>query len=344
MNKEEAAQVFDGLMLGDAGLEYNKGSCCFAIDLSAGDPTPWVGREREAPQFQYLEYIKECLEDLGIKFGSGTPRASVRTDRGKPFLCCHLWSLTSNFLKAQFKRWYRPVTPEIKEARGFLPNRKWYKILPSDVKLPPRTVSTWYEGDGGKARGWRGQRRVRIATNSFSFKEIVILCGLLSSSYGIQVRPSRHDREAERASWEIHINTIAGSNAFLGLIGGLVHPCYQYKVEEATLEEITEEEKKLLKEYRKRWYGEHREHARAYYEEHRDQILERTRAYYEEHRAQISEYKRSYYKEHKEQYRENQRSRRKVAQMALEKAQVAQNSQFFSTLRLGLQRGMQVNE
>lgn len=255
MNEEEAWEVFDGLMLGDAGLVRSVNYAYLSLALSAGDPdqwrgTSWSGRESKVPQIQYLIHIIDCLEPLGVKFSEGHPKAFVRCHQnGKPYLCCKLTSLTSDFLLAQWERWYRPVTDEVRKTRWFPVNRKWYKILPDDIRLTPLTMAKWFEGDGNAAWNHRPGVRLNIATNGFAKGEVERLSALLlpfNVCANVNERPTK-----KQITWELSVGTIDSINAFYDLIEKLLHPCYNYKIKRAghpSEYSMDEEEKRLQSE------------------------------------------------------------------------------------------------
>lgn len=236
MNEKEAMEVFDGLMLGDGGLGLHVTSAWFSLALSAGDPnqwrnTSWNGRNSKIPQMQYLTYIMDCLEPLGIKFSEECPKASICLSRGKPYLYCHIESFSSGFLLAQFSRWYRPVTDEVRETRWFATNRKWYKILPDDVVLTPLTITVWFEGDGGT--GWISRPNVQLwlATNSFAREEVSKLSELLLP-FGIHARVCKKLTK-KQITWELAVCAVADVNIFFDLTERYIHSCYRYKIRRA---------------------------------------------------------------------------------------------------------------
>lgn len=258
MDKKEAMEVFDGLMLGDAGLVPNGDFAYFKIALSAGDPeqwkdTLWSGRESRVPQIQYLWHIHDCLQHLGIEFSNIWPKAEVRIgSTGKPYLYCGLQSFTSDFLLTQWKKWYRPVTDEVRKTRWFADNRKWYKVLPGDTTLTPLTTAVWFEGDGSTRWCPRPWVMLKIHTNNFTRNEVKRLSGLLLS-LGVQTHVYQQSSKRQ-LEWLLVTNAVGSVNSFFCLTEKYIHSCYQYKVKKAKYasECATEEEKRNVCNLRNR--------------------------------------------------------------------------------------------
>lgn len=229
--KLEAMEMFDGLMLGDGGLVRHEGyggmeDVQFRINLSAGEPDNWKGvPERNIPHMQYLQHLKvDCLEPLGISCCTSHPKSSIRRSCwGQLYLCFRLYSHSSEFLILQHKRWYRWITEEVRRDRNYSLRQKWYKILPSDVKITPITLTKWYEGDGttrkDKIRGG-----MKLASHSFSKEENERLRDMLAE-LGIEVGVYVKDLH-----WWLETGAIGSANRLLDLIRPYIHECYQYKI------------------------------------------------------------------------------------------------------------------
>ena len=235
-DEEQAVQVFDGVMLGDAGLVRREDSVYFSMDLSAGDPslwcnTTWSGRDSKIPQIQYLYYIKDCLEFLGIESCKGHPRAQVYSGGGKPYLHCYIESHASSFLLTKHECWYRSITAEVRKLRWFRLNQRWYKVLPDSLTLSPLTVAVWFGDDGSTS--WKPYPRVAltISTNNFAREEVDKLKELLSL-FGIQVGVSRSPK-VRKTTWELRTSAVDNVNAFFDLVENYIHPCYNYKIKRA---------------------------------------------------------------------------------------------------------------
>jgi len=318
MNEKEAMEVFDGLMLGDGGLISKRTSAYFNVDLSAGDPVPWVGKEYKVPQYQYLVYIKECLESLGIEFGLDQPKKPhVEWSHGNPYLCCELRSLSSKFLLAQFRRWYGLITPEIRRARGFAPNQRWYKFLPDDIKLTPLTVAKWFEGDGSTSAPTPNSVHLSFAAAGFSYEEDQRLCGLFLV-LGIQAKVHRSQLgKYGVVLWRISVGAIGNVNAFFNLTELFIHYCYKYKIyrpkhasECITIEEIDAK-------------GRYNDYKRNYREKHKEHINKYMKSYREEHEEQFKEYTKN-------------RHRKRMAMAEADSVLAVQSTQAFSSMRLKL--------
>lgn len=236
MNEKEAWEVFDGSMLGDGGLKRRGALACFYIDLSAGSlglwgNASWNGRESRIPKMQYLWYLRDYLELLGIRFSEHWPRARICFSRGRPYLDCKLESSPSSHLLAQFGRWYRPITDEVREVRWFPANQGWYKILPDDIELTPLTTAVWFGDDGNTRWNPHPSVQLRIGTNSFSKDEVERLSGLLLP-FGVQARVGRNPTKRQM-TWILSVCAADSVNAFNGLIEKHVHSCYSYKMKRA---------------------------------------------------------------------------------------------------------------
>lgn len=237
MNEEKAMQVLDGLMLGDGSLERNGKLALLNLSLSAGDPnrwrdTLWSGRKSKIPEMQYLVYIMDRLEPLGVRFCKEHPKAIVRHyHNGKPYLYCYIESLSSVFLSTQFKRWYRPITDEVRKTRWFAANRKWYKILPDDIMLTPLSLAVWFEGDGNTVYNPLPRVQLRIATSNFSHEEVTKLSGLLHL-LSIQAQVSKAPTNTQ-ITWILNVGAIDSVNTFLGITKEYIQSCYRYKIKMA---------------------------------------------------------------------------------------------------------------
>ena len=229
MTKDEAMQVFDGLMLGDASIGIHDRTAYFVEALSAGSPNLWNGIPLDSiPQMQYLHSIVDCLRPLGFEPCNGHPNATTRVSKGKPYVSCLLESISSDFLLEQQRRWYARVTPQIRGERLLPVDREWYKILPSDIALTPLTLAKWFEGDGGTQWMPRPWVTLRFCTNDFSITEVERLSKLLIAQ-GVVANVNRVAGGAPNARM-LRIGAIDSVNTFFDITDGLIHPCYADKI------------------------------------------------------------------------------------------------------------------
>jgi len=164
VNKEEALEIFDGIMLGDGGIHHPLYPS-FALALS--------GTKLKIPTkdlMSYLGYVKEALESLGVVICSGNPRVTRRkfSHSGKPYDYCYLETRTALFIAAQFRRWY----PD-----------KHRKQVPEDLELTPLALAKWFEGDGTSSKSAPGRPLfdcVNLCTQSFNSYSVNLLGAQLS--------------------------------------------------------------------------------------------------------------------------------------------------------------------
>lgn len=193
VNHSEAAQVFDGAMLGDAGLApypIHKAS----LYLSQ------TGREH----LDWLELVKEALICLGSDTETGV--RGRQTTGGRQYEESWLYAKTSPFLSAQYKRWH--------------PERR--KVVPKDLVLAPISLANWFVGDGSSS--WRKNDpeyvSVDYATHCFTPEDHAILIKLLAL---LDIKASVSGK---------HLATTDGIsvNKLMGLIQPYVVESFQYKI------------------------------------------------------------------------------------------------------------------
>lgn len=148
MNKEEALQVFDGVMLSDGGIYVSRRSCCFRLVLSGIEHMDW------------LNHVKEALKLLGVEFNPGTPNSHKRVGyTGKVLDYCQLGSKVSALVTHQRARWY--------------PNGR--KEVPEDFLFTPISLANEVMGDGSS--NWNSSNPdygvfMELCTESFSLASI----------------------------------------------------------------------------------------------------------------------------------------------------------------------------
>ena len=195
---DKLREVFDGLMLGDGGLEnfIKTGSTRFQ----------YLGKHKEVSQ-QY----KKIFEEESFEFGPKDP--SYIQHKNTTGTLSEEWFIHSHvhpFFTEQYKRWY----PEGK------------KIVLKDLVLTPETVKHWYYGDGGL---WYVHHRtdgLNFATHCFFEQHVSFLIdkllNILNISEGIRSIRRKNGQQI------IHVNKSVVLS-LLNYIGFCDFPCYQYK-------------------------------------------------------------------------------------------------------------------
>lgn len=149
--KEQALQVFDGVMLSDGGIA-RPASPWFSMGLSGREHMDW------------LCYIKDALNTLGVEVCAGHPKVTqaIHKHNNEPYDFCRLSSKSSGFVTEQRRRWY--------------PDGK--KEVPEDFTFTPTVLANEVMGDG--TSGWAacdhsGGIYVLLCTQSFSLHSIEIV-------------------------------------------------------------------------------------------------------------------------------------------------------------------------
>lgn len=192
MNQAEALQVFDGALLGDAGLYKPSKNAYFAINLSGGNHVDW------------LQSLKEALLVLGVEVKPNLPKVVQACGVEE---CCRLWSSYSEALTLQHSRWYIGRS----------------KIVPADLTLSPVVLANWFMGDGSSSLE-SGIARFQLATQNFSLSDVKRLQYLLFKSLNILTF-----RKKYRSGFALRTNDYHSSMAFHGAVGALVLPSYNYR-------------------------------------------------------------------------------------------------------------------
>lgn len=193
MKKDDASEVLDGTLLSDAGISIPRGSIkgVYQIALSGREHMDW------------LYYIKDALDALEVKVGSGYPRFFTRIGpTGKPYDYCVLQSRSSLTLACVFLRWYHSGRKEVPEV----------------LRLTPTCLANWFMGDGTSPRGSRGLK-VSFATHGFSTPSVELLEHLLGS-LGFHVSDTR-------VGIYLHQDSV---DDFMRMVEPHIVPSYRYKV------------------------------------------------------------------------------------------------------------------
>lgn len=157
---EDILSIIYGSLLGDATAEKRKG----------GKATRIVFYQENTHE-AYLLHLHRLVSDLGYT-SNNIPQLKTRLGKhGKirKYIRFNTWSYTS--LNSIFDEWYKNV------------NDKKIKIVPSTIynHLTPLALSIWIMDDGCKLG-----KGLKIATNSFSYKEVIYLSNILLDRYDIK--------------------------------------------------------------------------------------------------------------------------------------------------------------
>lgn len=165
VNKEtplsiDILSIIYGSLLGDATAEKRK----------SGKATRIVFNQENTHE-AYLLYLHKLVSDLGYT-SNNIPKIKTRLGKhGKirKYLKFNTWSYTS--FNIIYDEWYKNV------------NGKNIKIVPNTIYnyLTPLALSIWIMDDGGKVG-----KGLKLATNSFSYKEVVYLSNILLDKYNIK--------------------------------------------------------------------------------------------------------------------------------------------------------------
>lgn len=197
MSKQEAQEIFDGVMLSDGNLNRHQNGTNFRVGLSKISKD---GRITMEDNYNWLQYImNECLSPLCVKVSHSYPKygVSYRTSgprKEEPYQRVALSSRQSDYLTKQYNRWHS-WTGEWTVSEGYehCPSA-WYrrgdtKIVPEDLILTPRMLAHWFIGDGGLRTGNRSGG-ISLFTNCFTEDEVRRLTEALHMLGVITIKPS----------------------------------------------------------------------------------------------------------------------------------------------------------
>jgi len=204
MNKGSAYEAFTGALLSDAGLaiSHRGRDAYFSLSLSGGEHIDW------------LCYLVEALELLGVEPCSGHPRIGQSISHGKPYEYCCLDTHVSPFLTHEHKKWY--------------PNG--VKAVPEDLCLTPIVLADWFMGDGNThpytPRPW--SIYLKLSTHSFLEQEVKLLQEKLKDT-GLGGFGIYRDKSC-KAGWYLEAGRCAVVNRFLDMVEPYVVESYRYKI------------------------------------------------------------------------------------------------------------------
>lgn len=199
-SRNEAEQVFDGVMLSDASIQPHGKAAQFFIALSGKEHIDW------------LKSVSSYLPLLGIEPCSGHPKVVPKVSSyGKPYEQCLLITRNSTFLLAQRKRWYPEGT----------------KVIPRDVLVTPISIANAFMGDGNSAaRVKQNAPHLILLTLSIEgfAKEDLMFFEEKLRTLGIQGHADTKGRNGYRVSNTKSVNT------FMDMVEPYVVSSYRYKI------------------------------------------------------------------------------------------------------------------
>lgn len=203
ITKEQAMEVFDGIMLGDAGLNRDGKYAQMKTSKSGIQYMP------------YLTHLRDVLSLLEVKFCTGHPKSfEAISSKGKPYTYCYLESTTSLFLLEQYNRWY--------------PGKK--RAIPSDVRVTSISLAYFFSDDG--CTSWRKDRNrviLTLATHNFTKEDVYFLRDVIDTRHGICFLPHTSNRSRPHQI-ELKLCKMDEINHFIDLVEPYVHPAYTYKM------------------------------------------------------------------------------------------------------------------
>lgn len=214
MEKNEALEIFTGLMLGDGNLTFIGSNAMFRISRMEND------EYRE-----YLLEIVEALKALGVKVSLDQPKSRVKVSRGKASQTLDLDSRVSPFLTEQYHLWIISNKPKRRKIPDYL------------TKIKPLTLTYWFESDGSTT--WTAGQLVKLELHScqFGHEGNQVLCKLMGD-IGIQMHLSRRwDRRNNKEYWGLVTKNATEISKFLDIIEPHIHLPYQYKMKRPQLKQ-----------------------------------------------------------------------------------------------------------
>jgi len=209
MVKQEAWQIFDGVMLGDAGLYHTGINAQFSLSLSAK-----LDHELRNNMLGYLRYVRDAFELLGIEFCTGHPIAYCISSRGRYYWRPTLKSKVHPLLQNQYIRCY-PANV----AKG----------VPEDVTVTPLSLAHWFMGDGCSGRDNRCIAvDVSLQTHGFQEGDLAVL---ESKLHDLGLHTGRRKNSKVNTGVGIAITILQDSvNEFMNIVNPYVVEPYRYKI------------------------------------------------------------------------------------------------------------------
>ena len=212
----EARDYFDGLLLSDGSIPYNKG----------------IETNRYAQSCKYrlwLDIISEYLYEYGIESSvSDTFQVNNFTDGTIGFFIqTYSYIEIRDMRKRWYLKWYdidnypKRLWAKDKNEEYFI----WKKIVPKDICLSPICVANWYLGDGWITNSkykYNTYYHIGLETEGFLGDDILFLSDMLSEVLDIKCHIEKNNT--------INISDKDGVSTFIKYIKDCYIPsCYLKK-------------------------------------------------------------------------------------------------------------------
>ena len=191
-----------GLILGDAWISDNTKITGHSYLTLAQTPK----------RIDFLYHIQEYFLTLGLK---SSIRISHSKIKEKEYSTAYL-TTSHNIVFDKLREWWYGDTK---------------KKLPSDLKLTPRMIAYWFEGDGYSRFINNGKGiEIVIATDSFEKSDVNAVCLQLKNVFNI------HFQVWFRYKKYYTIKCVRNTDTerFMNLVEPYIHPVFQYKIKHLT--------------------------------------------------------------------------------------------------------------
>lgn len=213
ISKEEAQQVFDGVMLSDGGLGVpRKGiNARFQIKLSGEEHIDW------------LYHIRDALWALGVSVSPGYPKLVAHQIGRQP--CVMLSTLCDPFLTRQYHRWYPHNVKEVLE----------------DFQFTPVSLANAFMGDGSSSARYPHSVMnrtvyVKLCTESYSLLGISRIEQALFRLGITEVNRIQQYRNLKNGGSGVRVYLRQCSvDSFMDIVEPYILPSYRYKIKRKRL-------------------------------------------------------------------------------------------------------------
>jgi hypothetical protein len=190
---EELIEILDGLLLGDGSVS------CQAYRRSAR-----LSISQRFDRREWLECIRDDLDAVGVR-----SRLSERPPKGTTKAQCRLDTLDYVEFRNTRDRWYVPSR-----------SGKDIKVVPSDVRLTPRSLALWFCGDGCL------NNRITFATNGFDYDSLCFLRDRMSADgWGPHI-----NKASTTGQFSLRLNGREQVKRFQNVVRPFMPACFAYKM------------------------------------------------------------------------------------------------------------------
>lgn len=163
----------------------------------------------------YVEWLSKRLASFGISQAGKTYKGTYSPPAGEKYYTTFSYQSKSYVeLKDLHSKWYRKARKDERWSTGR--QKKWIKILPTDLKLTRLVCRQWYIDDGSLNKE---SDCITMCTQGFEVREVAFLVKLLG---GLGFKAKR------RKNNQIWISSLSTQD-FLDYIGACPVKCYEYK-------------------------------------------------------------------------------------------------------------------